>query len=136
MLKNAVLLLVFVPTVASAEIQTKKAPVKMSRMASIEATSAAMNAALTVDDMVDKINTKYIAGLRRCYQKGLALDPALKGKVTLTFSISSYGNVHGEADGISKQVDDCVARQIKTWKFGRPTDKREANYRISLLLAQ
>ena len=139
MLKNVVLAaLVLVPTIASAEIQTKKAPVKMkmSRAASVEATSVAMNAALTVDDMVTKINTKYIAGLRRCYQKGLATNPTLKGKVTLTFSISSYGNVYGEADGISKQVDTCVARQIKHWKFGRPTDKREANFRIALVLAQ
>jgi hypothetical protein len=137
MLKNAVLAaLVLVPSLASAEIQTKKAPVRMTRAASVEATAVAMNAALTVDGMVEKINTKYIAGLRRCYQKGLATNPALKGKVTLTFSISSYGNVAGAAEGISKQVDDCVARQIKHWKFGRPTDRREANFRISLLLAQ
>lgn len=137
MLKNAVLAaLVLVPSVASAEVQAKKAPLKMSRAASIEATVVVMNAALTVEDMVDKINTKYLAGLRRCYQKGLATNPGLKGKVTLTFSISPYGNVYGEADGISRQVDSCVATQIKNWKFGRPMDKREATYRISLLLSQ
>jgi hypothetical protein len=97
---------------------------------------AAMNAALTVDTMVDKINTTYIRGLRRCYNKGLAIDPSIRGKVTLTFSINSYGNVSGQATGISTQVDNCVASLIKTWRFGRPTDRREANYRISLVLAQ
>ena len=142
MLKNAVLVVVaaaaVTPSLAHAEfrkVKTQPQP-RVSRAANVEATMAAMNAALSVDTMVDKINTAYTSGLRRCYNKGLALDPTLKGKVTLTFSISSYGNVAGEATGISPQVDACVAGLIKTWKFGRPTDRRDANFRISLVLSQ
>lgn len=143
MLKNAAVIvaaaLALAPSLAHAEFQSKKSqpqPQRMKRSASVQATMAAMNAALTVDTMVDKINTSYIHGLRRCYNKGLALDPSLQGKVTLTFSVSSFGNVAGEASGISPQVDACVATQIKSWKFGRPTDKREAAYQLSLVLAQ
>ncbi len=144
MMKNAALVvaaaLALTPSLAHAEYRKTKAhPAPQSRVArtaAVEATMAAMNAALTVDTMVNKINTAYITGLRRCYNKGLAIDSSLKGKVTLTFSISSYGNVAGEATGISPQVNACVAGLIKTWKFGRPTDRREANFRISLVLAQ
>lgn len=140
MLKNAVVaLLVLIPSVASAEfVQTRKPNTAVPRgvKANVEATRVAMNAALSVDTMVDKINRVYITGLRRCYNKGLAQDPTLRGKVTVTFTISPYGNVHGEAEGISKDVDKCVAGQLRRWKFGRPMDKREANYRINLLLAR
>lgn len=141
MLKNAALVvaatLAVTPSLAHAEFRkVKTQQPRMSRAENVGATMAAMNAALTVDKMVDKINSAYITGLRRCYNKGLAVDASLKGKVTLTFSISAYGNVAGEATGISKQVDSCVASAMKTWKFGRPSDKREANYRISLVLAQ
>jgi hypothetical protein len=142
MLKNAVAvaaLLVSIPSVASAEyVQTRKTNVAMPRTvkANVEATTVAMNAALTVDNMVDKINTAYITGLRRCYNKGLAVNPGLKGKITVTFTISSYGNVSGDAEGISKDVDTCVANQLRRWNFGRPVDKREASYRINLVLAQ
>lgn len=138
MMKPAVVAatLALLTSAAAAEIQTRKAPVRQSRVAAVEATADAMNAALTVDDMVDKINKSYMPGLRRCYTKALKQDPTLKGKVTLTFSISSFGNVSGEADGISRQVDACVETQLKRWNFGRPTDRREANYRISLVLAQ
>jgi hypothetical protein len=137
MLKKAVvaLLLVLAPSVASAEyVQTRKVPRTVK--ANVEATAVAMNAAMTVDMMVDKINTSYITGLRRCYNKGLAVNPALKGKVTVTFTISSYGNVSGDAEGISKDVDTCVSNQLRHWNFGRPVDKREASYRINLVLAQ
>lgn len=143
MLNNAALViaatLALAPSIAHAEFQSKQSQPqqpRMTRSASVQATMAAMNAALTVDTMVDKINTTYITGLRRCYNKGLAIDPSLKGKVTLTFSVSSYGNVAGEATGISPQVDSCVATQIKSWRFGRPSDRREANFQISLVLAQ
>lgn len=138
MLKNAVVaLLVLVPSVASAEfVQTRRPNVPRSVKANVEATTVAMSSALTVDTMVDKINGVYMSGLRRCYNKGLAQNPALKGKVTVTFTVSAYGNVSGEAAGISKDVDECVANQLRRWKFGRPSDKREANYRINLLLAQ
>lgn len=143
MLNNAAVViaaaLALAPSVAHAEFAVPRkaqSQPRVSRAVSVQATMAAMNAALTVDSMVDKINSAYITGLRRCYNKGLAIDPLLAGKVTVTFSISSYGNVSGEATGISKQVDSCVASQIKTWRFGRPSDKREANYRISLVLAQ
>ena len=124
MLKNTAVIvaaaLALAPSLAHAEFQSKKSqPQRIPRSAAVQATMAAMNAALTVDTMVDKINTSYITGLRRCYNKGLALDPSLTGKVTVTFSVSAYGNVAGEASGISPQVDACVATQLKSWKFGR-----------------
>ncbi len=142
MLKNAVvcaaLVLVAAPSVASAEFQQprKANAVPRSIKANVDATTVAMNAALTVDSMVDKINTTYITGLRRCYNKGLATNPVLKGKVTVTFTVSSYGHVSGDAEGISKDVDACVSNQLRRWSFGRPVDKREASYRINLVLSQ
>jgi len=136
MLKNVVLAAALLaPTVAHAEFRQQR-PVSRSTKAQVEATIVAMKAALTIDSMLEKINGAYMTGLRRCYNKGLATDPALKGKITLTFTIGSYGHVTGEADGISEKVDGCVADQIKRWSFGKPSDKREQTYKISLVLAQ
>jgi hypothetical protein len=144
-MKNAVLaaaaivaVAVAAPSIARAELRLPKQRTHVPRAmkAQMEATAVAMNAALTIDSMLDKINGVYMRGLRRCYNKGLATDPLLKGKITLTFSIGSYGKVWGEANGISDTVDQCVADQVKRWNFGRPSDKREQNYRISLVLSQ
>lgn len=138
MLKNAVLAAAAVAALSSpahAEFRTKNPPPRTAK-AQVEATIVAMKAALTIDSMLDKINGAYMRGLRRCYNKGLATDPTLKGKITLTFTIGSYGHVNGEASGISDKVDGCVADQIRRWSFGKPSDKREQTYRISLVLAQ
>ena len=128
--------LLTVPSVANAEFRASKGSAPRTQKQQVEATIVAMKSALTIDSMLDKINGPYMTGLRRCYSKGLASDPTLKGKITVTFSIGGYGKVWGEAEGISKQVDGCIADQIKRWSFGKPSDTREQNYTISLVLAQ
>lgn len=128
----AATLALLLPSVAHAEFRKSQGDVR----AAVAVTTATMNAVLTVDGMLDKINSSYMTGLRRCYNKGLAHDPTLKGKVTLSFTISSYGHVAGEATGIDAAVAGCVANQMRMWKFGRPVDRRETGYRISLQLSR
>lgn len=110
-------------TVAHAELVTNK-----------QARTMPPPETLTVERVLDKITTSYMPGLRRCYNKGLVHDPALAGKVTVTFTVSPYGRVRGEATGIAPKVDTCLTAALATWRF--PTARKEATFRISLLLSR
>lgn len=98
--------------------------------------STLSNEPLTVDGMLAKIQSSYMARLRRCYNKGLATDPSLRGKVTLTFTVNRYGRVDGEATGIAPKVDACLTSAVGSWRFPTSTARKEATFRISLQLAQ
>lgn len=91
---------------------------------------------LTVDAMLAKIQSSYMSRMRRCYNKGLARNPALTGKVTVTFTVNRYGRVDGEATGIAPKVDACLTSAISTWRFPTTSSRKEATFRISLSLTR
>jgi hypothetical protein len=79
---------------------------------------------LTVDMVVDKIQTVYMPNLQRCYRKGLLGDASLAGKIALSFTVTERGGLDDiEAHGVSSEVDACVSTAMSTWRFPIPKDK-------------
>jgi len=62
--------------------------------------------------------------VRRCYVKGLARDPTLRGKVVIRFTIAPSGKVVASKVQTStlgnRQVAACIARAVGRWRFRRP----------------
>jgi hypothetical protein len=64
---------------------------------------------------------RHLSGLVRCYERGLAINPTLRGKVTATFFINGSGAVQAAtATGIHKDVSSCIAGMIKAIRFPKP----------------
>ncbi|HEY1558652.1 MAG TPA: AgmX/PglI C-terminal domain-containing protein [Kofleriaceae bacterium] len=94
---------------------------------------------LTPQLVLDKIQALYMAGLQRCYRKGLLGDAQLSGKLALVFTVDERGHVADpSATGVDPQVSACVTAQMSAWRFteprardGSPTD---ATFQVSLVL--
>jgi hypothetical protein len=126
----AALLCSALPTTAHAEFMAKP-------KSDVRAPSATVAAEpLTVDGMLAKIQSSYISRMRRCYNKGLASDPTLSGKVTLMFTVSAYGRVRGAATGIAPKVDACLTSALSSWRFPTTTARKDATFRLKLSLTQ
>jgi hypothetical protein len=94
---------------------------------------------LTPDIVLSKINSAYMAGLKRCYKDYLKTDASARGRVTLSLTVNETGRtVGGKAKGFASQVDDCITSQMSSWRFPIPKDKdgdaTEANFAITLQL--
>jgi hypothetical protein len=95
---------------------------------------------LTVDMVLDKINGLYMAGLQRCYKKGLVDDAKLGGSVHLTFTVTDRGTLaDASASGVSPEVDACVGAAMAGWRFAIPKDKdgdpTDQDFRLVLALS-
>jgi hypothetical protein len=88
---------------------------------------------LTVERVVEKINSVYMAPIQRCYRKALALDPSLHGSVMLAFAVAADGSVRGSAAGFADEFDGCISAAVKFWRFGPSAKPLEL--KISLVLA-
>jgi hypothetical protein len=64
------------------------------------------------------------AGFRRCYNKGLAEDPNMKGSIRITAKIGPNGEVLGASPGggggLSGSVVACVAARVASAQFAPP----------------
>jgi len=64
------------------------------------------------------------AGFRRCYQRGLAEDPNMKGSIRITARIGPNGEVAsaspGGGGGLSGTVTSCVAGVVSSRTFDKP----------------
>jgi hypothetical protein len=63
------------------------------------------------------------AGFRRCYNKGLAEDPNMKGSVRITAKIGPNGEVLSASpsgSGLSGTVISCVAARVSSAQFAPP----------------
>ena len=94
---------------------------------------------LTVDSVLAKISGAYMAGLQRCYKKGLVRDASLSGKVSLAFTVDETGHLAAKhASGVSTDVDGCIDAQMDSWRFSIPKDKdgdpTDANFGLMLVL--
>jgi hypothetical protein len=94
---------------------------------------------LTPDTVLQKIQSAYMAGLKRCYKNYLVKDASARGKVTLELTINPTGRtVKGAAHGFAGEVDECISAQMSSWRFPIPKDKGgeavEANFAITLQL--
>jgi hypothetical protein len=94
---------------------------------------------LTPDIVLAKIQSAYMAGLKRCYKEFLKKDASARGKVTLSLTINETGRtVKGAAKGFAGEVDDCIGNLMTGWRFPIPKDKEgeptEASFAITLQL--
>ncbi|HEU4734705.1 MAG TPA: hypothetical protein VFT22_42735 [Kofleriaceae bacterium] len=94
---------------------------------------------LTPDIVLAKIQSAYMAGLKRCYKEYLRKDASARGKVTLALTVNETGRTtKGSAHGFAGEVDDCIGGLMSGWRFPVPKDKdgeaTEASFSITLQL--
>jgi hypothetical protein len=94
---------------------------------------------LTPDLVLAKIQSAYMAGLKRCYKEYLKKDASARGKVTLSLTVNETGRtVKGSAKGFAGEVDECIGTLMTGWRFPIPKDKEgeptEASFAITLQL--
>lgn len=75
-------------------------------------------------DIIRRVVRSHIVEVRACYNKGLARDKTLKGRVMITFTIGADGAVSAaevaESTFKDAEVARCVAAAVKTWEFPEP----------------
>jgi hypothetical protein len=91
---------------------------------------------LSVDAVMNKIHTVYMAGLQRCYRKQLATDPTVAGKITLMFSVDAKGGVLADIGGMTATLDSCLSRAVGSWRFPHSDEPAEATFKVSLVLSK
>ncbi|MBL9013067.1 MAG: AgmX/PglI C-terminal domain-containing protein [Myxococcales bacterium] len=94
---------------------------------------------LTPDIVLSKIQSAYMAGLKRCYKEYLKKDASARGKVTLSLTVNETGRTtSANAKGFSGDVDSCIEGLMSSWRFPIPKDKdgdpTEASFAITLQL--
>jgi hypothetical protein len=94
---------------------------------------------LSPEAVLSKIQSVYMAGLKRCYREFLKKDASARGKVTLSLTVNETGRtVKGAAHGFASEVDECISGQMSTWRFPIPKDKdgeaTDASFEIALQL--
>jgi hypothetical protein len=97
------------------------------------------DSSLTPDIVLSKIQSAYMAGLKRCYKEHLKKDASARGKVTLSLTVNETGRTtSGKANGFASEVDECITNQMGSWRFPIPKDKdgeaTEASFAITLQL--
>lgn len=75
-------------------------------------------------EVIGEVIARYAAQIKACYEAELQKDPALQGKVAVTFTIDGTGGV-SEADATENTlgtdaVADCIVRRIGRWRFPEP----------------
>ena len=75
-------------------------------------------------DIIRRVVRSHIKEVRRCYEAGLARDATLKGRVSITFTISPTGSVAATEVSESTMKDaavaPCIAAEVMTWTFPEP----------------
>lgn len=94
---------------------------------------------LTADLVLAKIQSAYMAGLKRCYKSYLAKDASARGKLTLSFTVNESGRAtSGKAVGFASEVDDCITGLAASWRFPIAKDKdgeaTEASFQFTFQL--
>lgn len=116
--------------------QTEKGP---SGRISVSDKQSFDDSTLSPDIVLAKIQSAYMAGLKRCYKEYLKKDASARGKVTLNLTINETGRtVKGAAHGFAGEVDECIGGLMTGWRFPIPKDKdgdpTEASFSITLQL--
>lgn len=82
-----------------------------------------------------KFTKKREAEVRRCYEAALQNDPALRGKLTLTFAVLPAGGVSevrvAKSTFRSSAVPSCVVTVVRGWRTPfRPEEPVDVEYPI------
>jgi Ca-activated chloride channel family protein len=75
-------------------------------------------------DLIRRIVRRHINEVKFCYEKGLARNPALQGRVLVQFTIGPAGAVLQSAVQSSTlgsaEVEACLVQAVRRWDFPRP----------------
>ncbi|MBA3461812.1 MAG: AgmX/PglI C-terminal domain-containing protein [Deltaproteobacteria bacterium] len=87
---------------------------------------------LTAHDVLAAVTTRYLPGLRRCYEQQIR-RARVRGRLTLAFTIDERGQVtEASARGLTPKLGVCIERKMIAWKFAAPA--AEASFRIPVRL--
>jgi len=94
---------------------------------------------LSPDAVLGRIQSVYMAGLKRCQKDMLKTDPTARARVELSFTVNSSGRVTGpNAKSDYSGLNSCIKGQMAGWTFPAPKDedgeKTEASFAITLAL--
>jgi hypothetical protein len=97
------------------------------------------NTSLTVDQVVMKMQSAYMAGIKRCYKAFLETDPTARGKIKLSISVAESGrSVTPKARGFAAEVDTCLESLMSMWRFPNPKDAdgeiTDASFEVELYM--
>ena len=88
-------------------------------------------------DLVERFVRLRFPRLRACYETGLKKDPAMGGKVTISFVISKKGTVRAPSLVSSALSDnatnDCIVHQFAVLTFPRPVEEATVTYPFELV---
>lgn len=89
----------------------------------ITSKSQVTDTSLGADAVLQKLTAAYMSGLKRCYREALALDPALRGAVTLAFTVNETGRATDAKIGaMTPALTTCIEGQAAAWRFPVPKD--------------
>ncbi len=75
-------------------------------------------------DQISRVIRAHMKEVRLCYRRGLALNPNLKGRVSIKFMIDGKGKIPGavveKSTLTDPRVGDCIAEHMLTWTFRAP----------------
>lgn len=73
---------------------------------------------------VEEVIMRNMGQITYCYEKGLQIEPSLRGRVAVSFTIGANGKVsvaqvqHTSVD--SRQLESCIVGRVKQFQFPRP----------------
>ncbi|MDX9730963.1 MAG: AgmX/PglI C-terminal domain-containing protein, partial [Bdellovibrionales bacterium] len=75
-------------------------------------------------EQVEEVILRNMGQITYCYEKGLQVEPSLKGRVAVSFVIGSGGQVNSarvqHSSVASRQLEGCIVGRVKGFKFPRP----------------
>jgi serine/threonine-protein kinase len=95
---------------------------------SIEVVGVLGEAAPNTQKSVTTVVEKHVPALRTCYEKALARDPSVQGRLTLMLSLGKDGKVSNAmcAQNAASITDgplrNCASAEASEWKFKVPSD--------------
>ena len=105
-------------TTAPNSTSTPDAPsgrIAVASKASLDSTT------LSADTVLAKIQSVYMAGLKRCYKTQLKSNPTLQGKLRMSFTVEATGKTSNvTAKSSAPALDACVKGMIEGWRFPNP----------------
>ncbi len=88
-----------------------------------EATMGALSSSAPVAN-AERTIARLRPGFRSCYNKGLANDPSMAGKLTMAIKIAPNGEVQSVSkvggSGLSPDVEACIMRKTRNASFDAP----------------
>lgn len=108
--------------------KSKKKPTAKRRSGLVQPKKPKVTGQLDSQIIRHRVST-YISEVRSCYNKGLAQDPTLKGRVVVQLGIGANGKVTNAVVQSSTlkygSVGNCIANAAKNWTFPKPEDGKK-----------